>query len=157
MRFKKLWLMLALLSVTVGSILFLSPPTVGAKDQMQTCSSQNGLHFRNGTNTRIWVAVNYYNYSVREYVSAGWWSIPPGDTRTVLRGALPDRYYFYYADTDGGSQWRGSNDGWVDFDDSFVIRDSISFSYANSQGYRSPGFRRIDVGNCLGYTGTFRP
>lgn len=153
MKFIKLCVMLLLLSVMVGSLFLLNPTAVEAEVQAQTCSSRNGLHFRNSTSNPIWVAVNFYDGGLDEYVSVGWWYIRPNQTRTVISGPLNDVAYYYNANDTGSREWGGSSDGWVEYGvASFVIPDDISFSYASSQGYRQPGFGQIYVGGCFGYT-----
>lgn len=41
------------------------------------------------------------------WTSEGWWTIQPGDCRTIMRGELTNRYYYLYATGSEGSFWQG--------------------------------------------------
>lgn len=151
MKSIKLWLMVALLSAVVGSLLIFQPTGVHAEAQAQACS-QDGLHFFNNAGETVWVAVNYYDNAENDFVSLGWWRIESSQTLTALSGPLQDVFYYYYA-VGQNTVWNGGADGWVDFNSSwFRIPDYFSRGFALGQGFTDPGFREIFVGNCFGYT-----
>ena len=55
-----------------------------------------------------------YPHSQFGWTSEGWWTIQPGECRTIMRGELSNRYYYLYATGSEGGIWqapRGQDGG----------------------------------------------
>lgn len=55
----------------------------------------------------IFAAYGYNNGT--DWVSQGWWQIDPGQCSALISGALTNRYYYVYADTDNGDYYWGGD------------------------------------------------
>jgi uncharacterized membrane protein len=70
------------------------------------------VHFINGYNQRVEVAVAYANSSCsRLWAVRGWWGIEPGGSAYVLD--TDNRYMFFYAES-SNRVWVGSGDNYAD-------------------------------------------
>ena len=54
-----------------------------------------GLHFNNRTNSTVFLAIGYYKNN--EWLSKGWFKIPPGSSTTPIGENLNHKFYYYYA------------------------------------------------------------
>ncbi|MFS0573198.1 DUF1036 domain-containing protein [Brevibacillus sp. 179-C8.2 HS] len=100
-----------------------------------------GLYFRNNTNSTVFVAYAYENFSCSpvNYAKRGWYRIEPGQTRLVRSGHVGGRTYYYYAEG-GGRRWAGNN---------FTQVPRTSFHWCWNRGCttcRNLGFRRFFIG-----------
>ena len=77
-----------------------------------------------------------------DWNSKGWWNIQPGDCATVVTGDLTKRYYYYFADSDGGG-FRGQNYAFCTSDTVFEIEGDTD---CKKRGFQSEDFREIDTG-----------
>ena len=97
------------------------------------------LKFCNHTTEQVAVAVGY---SVNgEWTSEGWWLIDPNQCKVPIDGALKNRYYYYYADSDS-NKWDGDYI-FCTQDKKFTI---VGDKDCKSRGYAPEQFRELDVG-----------
>ena len=63
------------------------------------------LRFKNATNKTLYLAISIPEIGCGDgWGTWGWYEIPPGQTREIIRGNLQwDRYYFYASDFAGSS------------------------------------------------------
>ena len=97
----------------------------------------------NDTPSTTGVAIGY-NKNQTEWVSEGWWEIPPDVCAAVIKGDLTARYYYLHAE-DGatGGQWRG---------EVFMCTSNKKFEIKGKddcfpRGFERAGFFEIDTEN----------
>lgn len=81
-----------------------------------------------------------------QWTSEGWWTIDPGQCRTVYSKNLSQQYYYYYAEsTDGEWTW---SDTYIfcAADKAFKISGDKD---CKSRGYDAYGFKEVDVGEAI--------
>ena len=77
------------------------------------------LKLCNTTSSRVGVAIGYQDTT--GWATEGWWNIAAQTCETLLKGALPSRYFYVHAiDYDRGGEWGGKNDMCTDGE---VVRD----------------------------------
>ena len=98
------------------------------------------LEFCNQTEGNRSVAVAYSEN--KRWTSEGWWIVKPGECKSIVKGNLKQRYYYYRATTPGVS-FKG--DGY------FFCTDPKPFTIVGDKncqgrGYDRANFRKIDTG-----------
>lgn len=110
--------------------------------------------FRNSYGTTVWVVIMWYTPGCSDggdWSKKGWWSLEPGETKTVLGGDLEDinRYFYYYGETgDRTTQWAGSF---------FTCIPQTAFDWClntcdTNPETRNLGLREVDIGDYDTYT-----
>lgn len=74
--------------------------------------------------------------------SRGWWSIPPGQCRTVIAAKLKARYYYLYATDGGAGTWGGKTAFCTERSNAFAIGGR---GRCSARGYDTKGFFEIDT------------
>jgi uncharacterized membrane protein len=130
---------LALCGVTAaGSTL----PAVSARADFQIC---------NATSSRVGVAIGYKDND-GNWVTEGWWNLPPHACEVPLKGSLLARFYYVYAiDYDNGGEWAGT---------SYMCTREKEFKIVGihdclARGYDRTGFYEIDTGEQRTWTVQF--
>jgi hypothetical protein len=125
---------------------------IQVKNSDVTPPPSKGLSFANQTSKTIYVALDYHVPATATTAEAwqvtGWYTIAPGQT-LLVRPAIDNEFYEYYAYSPGGSTWGGN----------FTLPITYgSFSYNSldqaleasltrpGTGYIVKGFRSLDVG-----------
>lgn len=103
-----------------------------------------GFKICNKTDREVTTAFGYLENG--EWTSQGWWTISPGDCKTVYSKNLTNQYYYYYAESTDG-EWFWSNDS----QDSIFCATDKAFKIVGDKdckkrGYDAYGFREVDVG-----------
>lgn len=107
------------------------------------------LDICNQTDRTQFVAIGYQ--TDEGWASRGWWSIEPGGCAQVVEGDLDRRYYYYRAESDGGS----FVDEGYNFCTSQQAFGILGDTECEERGYDTKGFREIDTGpEALHYTWT---
>lgn len=107
------------------------------------------LEFCNQANKgKIYVALAY---SVGEgnWQSEGWLNLEPGECAIALSGDLRNRYYYYFAETDGDYEWRGDYKFCVSSKKFDFTGADKSCEGANA---RWEEFHEMDTGNATDFT-----
>jgi uncharacterized membrane protein len=80
----------------------------------------------------------------------GWYYVNPGSCTAVSIGPLPERYYYYRADsTDGAWHWTSNNWYWWMPN---AAHSAWCVNYAQSSGGRYYNHRQLDTGSYSSYT-----
>lgn len=96
----------------------------------------------NMTEESVGVALGYRTLS--GWVSEGWWVIPITECKTLLKGPLSSRFYYFYAeDAQKRGSWLGSVNMCVK-DSQFMIK-GVNDCFA--RGFQKAGFKEVDTGN----------
>jgi len=111
------------------------------------------VQFCNGTDVTIWTTYEWYAPSCAaedgsSWEKKGWWSLTPGQCKTVYGASISNRYSYYYAEG-GGLAWAGPYNTctpWTAFD---WCDNTCSTSSRNL------GWRQLDTGGYSNYTLTF--
>jgi uncharacterized membrane protein len=107
------------------------------------CSGEARADLRlcNLTPGRIGVALGYPDGA--EWITEGWFNLRPNRCETIIRGALPSRFFYIHAiGYDRGGEWSGTN---------LLCTRETEFSIRGAQdcyarGYDRSGFVEIDTG-----------
>jgi uncharacterized membrane protein len=116
--------------------------TVAARADLQVCNATSG---------RVGVAVGYKD-GEGNWVTEGWWNLPPHGCEALLKGTLAARFYYVYAiDYDNGGEWAGS---------AFMCTREREFKIVGiedclARGYDRTGFYEIDTGEQRSWTVQF--
>ena len=100
------------------------------------------LQLCNGTTGRIGVAVGYKD-GEGNWMTEGWWNLPPRGCEALVKGTLAARFYYVYAiDYDNGGEWAGQ---------AFMCTREKEFAIRGiedclARGYDRTGFYEIDTG-----------
>ena len=94
----------------------------------------------------IYVVYGYHDGS--DWLSDGWWVVPPGGCTVLLGGPLTNRYYYLYAEADDGGVWDGNYPFCVEWSNDFVIWGNVNCDV---------GFLEVDTGNAADWTHTLTP
>lgn len=123
-----------------SSFALLSPPFItSARADLQLC---------NGTSGRIGVAIGYKD-GEGNWMTEGWWNLPPHGCESTLKGTLASRFYYIYAiDYDGGGEWAGQA-YMCTREKEFTIR---GIEDCLARGYDRTGFYEIDTGEQRSWT-----
>jgi uncharacterized membrane protein len=106
------------------------------------------LQLCNGTTGRVGVAVGYKD-SDGNWMTEGWWNLPPHGCEAVLKGTLAARFYYVYAiDYDHGGEWAGQA-YMCTREKEFTIR---GIEDCLARGYDRTGFYEIDTGEQRSWT-----
>jgi uncharacterized membrane protein len=72
------------------------------------------VHFTNGYNRRVQVAIAFYQPSCSKlWGTRGWWIIEPGGSKYVIN--TNNRYMFFYAESvSDGRVWAGDVNNYID-------------------------------------------
>lgn len=106
-------------------------------------SAKADLKVCNDTTNTTGVAIGY-NKNQTEWVSEGWWEIPPDICAAVIKGELTARYYYIHAEeSNTGGQWRG---------DVVMCTSNKQFEIKGKdkcfqRGFEQAGFFEIDTQN----------
>ena len=110
-----------------------------------TRASGGWLQFRNGSNSRIYVAVLYLDEArcgTDGWTQRGWWTIQPGETVSTIQMSS-NTHYYYYAETSDGHEW--SSEALT----SYVPNSEFTDCYGNVRpdlpGYHRVGMKLIKV------------
>jgi uncharacterized membrane protein len=103
-------------------------------------SAQAELMVCNDTEDRRNLAIAYKEGD--HWFSKGWWLIDPGKCKTVVKGKLKQRYFYYRATTRKGD-FRGDGYLFCTQKKPFVIKGQKP---CKSRGYRQEPFRKLDSG-----------
>ncbi|WP_182479820.1 MULTISPECIES: DUF1036 domain-containing protein [Bartonella] len=96
----------------------------------------------NMTQKTVGIALGYRTLS--DWVSEGWWVIPPTVCKSLIDGPLSSRFYYLYAeDAQKKGSWVGSITMCVK-DSKFVI-EGVHDCFA--RGFQKATFEEIDTGN----------
>ena len=112
--------------------------------QVTRAEREEHLRFCNKHTRQVQVAVAWLSgEKTRDgrqiVISKGWYNIRPGQCSTLVKGPLPYRYYYYYAQDASNAVWKGDYPVCVS-EKSFTIKDTQCGS-----GYKRRGFRQIDT------------
>lgn len=110
------------------------------------------LSFCNETESEVQLALSRPTASGSR-IEQGWFKLPPGECRDVIKTPLKYRKYFYYARQDSGSVWRGKEEdevGCIVRGSQFRIEEDTCPS-----GSTPVNFRTIDTGGEDAYTVRF--
>ena len=100
------------------------------------------LQLCNGTTGRIGVAVGYKDHD-GNWMTEGWWNLPPHGCESLVKGTLVARFYYVYAiDYDNGGEWAGQ---------AYMCTREKEFSIRGvedclARGYDRTGFYEVDTG-----------
>jgi uncharacterized membrane protein len=124
----------------IGAVLALALSDVSAaRADLQLC---------NGTTGRIGVAIGYKD-AEGNWITEGWWNLPPHGCEAVLKGTLAARFYYVYAiDYDKGGEWAGQA-YMCTREKEFTIR---GIDDCLARGYDRTGFYEIDTGEQKSWT-----
>lgn len=117
-------------------------PAVSARADFQIC---------NATSSRVGVAIGYKD-SDGNWVTEGWWNLPPHTCEVPLKGTLAARFYYVYAiDYDNGGEWAGT---------AYMCTREKEFKIVGiedclARGYDRTGFYEIDTGEQRTWTVQF--
>ena len=95
----------------------------------------------------IYTAYGFNNGT--DWVSRGWWQIDPGQCVALISGALTNRYYYVYADTENGDYYWGG-------DYMFCISKPNAFEIVGDTDCNT-GFFEIDTNGDTDVTQTLTP
>ncbi|WP_350335215.1 DUF1036 domain-containing protein [Coralliovum pocilloporae] len=110
-------------------------------------ASEAGLRLCNKTTSRIGVAIGYRGDT--DWVTEGWWNLPPSECGVLLPDPLLARYYYVYAvDYDLGGEWGGRRFMCIK-DKEFVIN---GLRDCTVRGFKRAGFFEIDTGEQKNWT-----
>jgi uncharacterized membrane protein len=84
-----------------------------------------------------------------QWMSEGWWTIPPRGCAAVVSVPLKARYYYLYAVDGGAGSWDGARKFCVGTADKW---QSLSRNDCAGRGMDRKGFFRIDTGDTPNYT-----
>lgn len=104
------------------------------------------LKICNETAIRATVAIGYAQDG--DWVSEGWWTVKAGDCRTIIKGDLPKRYYYWRATTREGAFAEGGF-SFCTQSEPFTIEGD---SDCEARGYETAFFREEDIGEARDHT-----
>lgn len=109
---------------------------------LAVCSSQAALIFCNKSKQLLESSVAYREG--HDWVSEGWWQLPPAQCVRVVSGSLNQRYYYYYVRslTEPQRYWRGR----YRFCTALLPYRIIGTLDCQQRGYQAQGFLALDVG-----------
>ena len=124
----------------------------GASDtgETDTARDDTGLDICNKTDHVQSVSIAYK--AAGEWVSEGWWNIPPGECKTPV-GELASRYYYYRAEVDGGD-FDGQGYTFCTTPEEYTITGNRDCA---ARGYDAEEFAEIDVGDYTKFIFTLVP
>ena len=106
------------------------------------------LQLCNGTTGRVGVAIGYKDGD-GNWITEGWWNLPPHACEPILKGTLAARFYYVYAiDYDKGGEWAGQA-YMCTREKEFTIR---GIDDCLARGYDRTGFYEIDTGEQRSWT-----
>jgi len=116
-----------------------------------------GLHFRNYTAEKVYVAVAYAE-SGNVWQVRGWYGVEPGQRFEVVTGDLRQRFYYYNANSASHrTLWEGPDYFYVHPTDAFTIY-RVDGTYGTlPYGATMKGFRTIDTGEYRDFTLNLTP
>jgi len=109
---------------------------------MTATPAQADFRICNDTKSLVGAALGYKNDE--QWISEGWFQVPPETCSSLIEGDLNSRFYYIYAeDADKGGQWRG---------DVFLCTNEREFKIEGvedcfKRGHIKTGFFEIDTGN----------
>lgn len=113
-----------------------------------THEARADLQLCNGTTGRIGIAIGYKDPE-GNWITEGWWNLPPHGCEAVLKGTLAARFYYVYAiDYDKGGEWAGQA-YMCTREKEFTIR---GIEDCLARGYDRTGFYEIDTGEQRSWT-----
>src|ERR1035437_4306145 len=118
---------------------------------------QAQLKFKNSESNPVDVAIAYYvkTDEFEGWYSSGWYTIDPGETKTLIAGDLAYLSYYYYAKDTKGGEWKGGGKY------NFIIDNGAAFKIKNAnKDYQLEGnenrkykaFKKVDVPDRSPYT-----
>jgi len=122
--------------MVAGMVLVLLPGTAAAQ-----------LHMCNETPELRSFAIGYKDGA--DWTSEGWWSVAPGECKTVRGQALRHAYFYYRATADGA--FKGQGYKFCTSPDPFTI---VGDSDCESRGYARDDFSQIEIGTASEFTFT---
>lgn len=126
----------------ISSVAVIALSSIGATNaraDLQMCNSTSG---------RIGVAIGYKD-AEGNWITEGWWNLPPHACEAVLKGTLAARFYYVYAiDYDKGGEWAGQA-YMCTREKEFTIR---GIEDCLARGYDRTGFYEIDTGEQRSWT-----
>jgi uncharacterized membrane protein len=121
---------------------------LGALLPLAAAPAHADLQLCNNTTGRIGVAVGYKD-GEGNWVTEGWWNLPPRGCEAVLKGTLSARFYYLYAiDYDNGGEWAGQA-YMCTREKEFTIRGTED---CLARGYDRTGFYEVDTGEQRSWT-----
>ncbi len=146
MTFAAAMLFIAFATTVPASIARAEDPQQVQLQQAQATRAEREEHLRfcNKHTRQVQVAVAWLSgEKTRDgrqiVISKGWYNIQPGQCSTLVKGPLPYRYYYYYAEDASNAVWKGDYPVCIS-EKSFTIKDTQCGS-----GYKRRGFRQIDT------------
>ncbi len=129
-----LFLFFTLISLTVSSS--------EAKADLRLCNKTEG---------KVGVAIGYHLET--EWLTEGWWNLPPNTCETLIGGQLTSRYYYIYAFDYGGVDGRVGEWGGPAYmctrQKEFTIK---GIEDCVARGYERTGFFEVDTGEQASWT-----
>jgi uncharacterized membrane protein len=105
------------------------------------------LRICNTTQSRIGVALGFFDG--QNWTTEGWWNLKPSSCETLLKGKLPQQFYYVHAvDYDRGGEWGGSVKMCVR-DREFTINGNRN---CLARGFDQVGFFEVDTGQQENWT-----
>ena len=109
------------------------------------------FRFCNHSPVRAWVVFEWYRPNCPDggnWQKKGWWSLEPGECKTVFGPDLRSlsACYYYYAEADDGSVWAGN------IPESVPNRAFDWCATTSSSDSRTVGLREVCTGNFANYT-----
>jgi uncharacterized membrane protein len=115
-------------------------------------TAQAELRLCNKTEHQQGVSVGYK--SGEDWVSEGWWELPPGSCAVPITGDLASRYYYYRAEV-GGGDFTGEGYFFCTSETEYTI---VGDTECEERGYSREDFREIDTGaTATSFTFTLTP
>jgi uncharacterized membrane protein len=106
-----------------------------------------GLKVCNRTKLPVKAALGRFNG--KEWMSEGWWTLPPRHCTALISSRLDARYYYLYATNGGPGSWDGSHAFCVTAGEVFRIDGRADCA---SRGFDRRGFFEVDTGQKTDYT-----
>jgi uncharacterized membrane protein len=97
------------------------------------------------------VALGRFNGT--EWMSEGWWQIPPNHCSELAAGRLDARYYYLYATDGAAGTWEGKSRFCAAPAERFAI---VGRGACAARGYDRKGFFEIDTGDNFNWTQTLQ-
>jgi uncharacterized membrane protein len=112
--------------------------------------------FTNKTKSAVTLVIAYLDSQLNSWVSEGYWTIKPGNKKTVKVPTNNDHYYYSAWSDDHSIGWSGSTHLWIAEHNAFTIRDADSthpsftrdseaLNHDSSARMKKHGFKSVPV------------
>jgi uncharacterized membrane protein len=121
---------------------------LGCAGTICATAARADLQMCNATTGRVGVSIGYKDAD-GNWITEGWWNLPPHVCESVLKGTLAARFYYVYAiDYDKGGEWAGQA-YMCTREKEFTIR---GIDDCLARGFDRTGFYEIDTGEQRSWT-----